>query len=148
VPTLDPHGDYLTRVWKEHVYPLAEKMGFTMNLPPVQPRTRLAHAAAKWAAGKGSFAAFNRALFKAFFQDGLDIGKIKTLVQIAEKLDLAPNELVSDSQMNSYVASVLHDEEMARQANVKAVPAYVADGKILAAGVQSLAQLQQLLSLP
>ena len=148
MPTLDPHGDYLTRVWKEHVYPLAEKMGFTMNLPPVQPRTRLAHAAAKWAAGKGSFAAFNRALFKAFFQDGLDIGKIKTLVQIAEKLDLAPNELVSDSQMNSYVASVLHDEEMARQANVKAVPAYVADGKILAAGVQSLAQLQQLLSLP
>jgi len=119
-----------------------------MNQPPVQPRTRLAHAAAKWAADNGRFAAFNRALFKAFFQDGLDIGKIETLMQVAEKLDLAPNELESGPQIDSYVASVLEDEEMARRANVRAVPAYVAGGKVLAAGVQSLAQLQLLLSLP
>lgn len=122
-------------------------MGFTMQRPPVQPRTRLAHAAAKWAADYGKFDAFNNALFSAFFQDGLDIGKLETLLQIAEKLDLNPNGLESEAQMDSYVCKVLHDEEMARQAQVKAVPAYVVNGKVLAAGVQSLSQLQQLISL-
>ena len=147
VPTLDPSGDYLTRVWQEHVYPLAEKMGFTMKRPPVQPRTRLAHAAAKWAADNGRFNEYNNALFKAFFQDGLDIGKLEILLQLAEKLDMDTDGLATESQMVSYVRKVMQDEEMARQANVRAVPAYVANGKVLAAGVQTLVQLQQLIPL-
>ena len=147
VPTLDPDGDYLNSAWQEHVYPLAEKMGFTMKQPPVQPRTRLAHAAAKWAADNGRFEAFNIALFKAFFQDGLDIGKLEILAQIAEKLDMDPNALEFEAQMDSYVRKVLHDQERAKQINVRAVPAFVSNGKVLAAGVQSLSQLQHLVSL-
>jgi predicted DsbA family dithiol-disulfide isomerase len=49
VPSLDPKGDYLQRAWSTSVYPLAKKLGVTMKLPPVQPRTRLAHEAAHWA---------------------------------------------------------------------------------------------------
>jgi predicted DsbA family dithiol-disulfide isomerase len=146
VPTLEPQGDYLSRVWQEHVYPLAEKMGFTMNLPPVQPRTRLAHAAVKWAADYGRFNDYNSALFKAFFQDGLDIGKLEILQQIAEKLDMDTDGFATESQVDAYVCKVLRDEETAQEANVRAVPAYVANGKVLAAGVQTLAQLQQLIS--
>ena len=119
-----------------------------MRLPPVQPRTRLAHAAAKWAADNGKFTSFNRELFKAFFQDGRDIGKLDILLQIAEKLEMDPEKFVSGLQMDAYERRVLQDEEMARQADVRAVPAYVVNGTVLAAGVQSLAQLQQLLSLP
>ena len=48
-PSLDPQGDYLQRAWSTSVYPLAKKLGVTMKLPPVQPRTRLAHEAAHWA---------------------------------------------------------------------------------------------------
>ena len=147
VPTLDPNGEYLTGIWQEHVYPLAEKMGFTMKLPSVQPRTRLAHAAAKWAADHGKFNAFNHALFRAFFQDDHDIGKLEILMQIAEKIGLNPNDLESGSQMDFYVQKVLHDEEMALQANVRAVPAYVSNNKVLATGVQNLLQLQQLIPL-
>lgn len=141
---MDPDGEYLTNVWRKHVYPLAEKMGFTMSIPPLQPRTRLAHAAAKWAAVYGKFNAFNNALFKAFFQDGCDIGKLEVLLQIAVELDMDTNALGSEAQMDTYIAQVLHDEESARQANVRSIPAYVADNEVLAAGVQSLAQLQQL----
>lgn len=119
-----------------------------MKRPPVQPRTRLAHAAAKWADDKGVFNAFNNEVFKAFFQEGLDIGKLEVLSQIAEKLDMEPNELGSGPQMNAYMRQVINDENNARQANVRAVPAYVANGRVLAAGVQSLAQLQRMLFQP
>ena len=144
---MDPNGDYLTSAWQEHVYPLAEKMGITMHKPPVQPRTRLAHAFAKWAKDYGKFTVFNNALFKAFFQDGRDIGKMEILLQIVKDLGMPPNTLESESQLDSYVNRVLQDEEMARQINVRAVPAYVTNNKVLAAGVQSLNQLQQLISL-
>ncbi len=144
VPLLKPDDDYLTGIWRQHVYPLAAKMGFTMKRPPVQPRTRLAHAAAKWAADHGRFAAFNRALFKGFFQDGCDIGKLEIIKKLAEKAGLDPHDLESGKQLEFYVQKVVHDEEMARTSDVRAVPAYVSNGKVLAAGVQSVAQLHRL----
>ena len=42
VPTLDPDGDYLHRVWNASVYPMARAFGMTLRLPPVQPRSRKA----------------------------------------------------------------------------------------------------------
>jgi predicted DsbA family dithiol-disulfide isomerase len=55
VPTLDPDGDYLVSAWQNHVYPLAAKMNMPLKRPPIQPRSRLAHAAAKWADEQGCF---------------------------------------------------------------------------------------------
>lgn len=118
-----------------------------MKQPPLQPRTRLAHAAAKWAADNGRFAAFNIALFKAFFQNGQDIGKLEILAHIAQELHLDPHALAHESQLDVYVDRVLNDQESARQADVRAVPAFVANGRVLAAGVQSLEQLQRLITI-
>ncbi len=118
-----------------------------MKLPAVQPRTRMAHSAAKWAEDNGNFAAFNYGLFKAFFQDGLDIGKIEVILQVAADLGLHPDKLEFASQLDFYAQDVLNDAEMARRAHVTAVPAYVVNGKVMAAGVQSPAQLQHLVAL-
>ena len=38
VPTLDPDGEYLHRVWNASVYPMASERGMNLKLPPVQPR--------------------------------------------------------------------------------------------------------------
>jgi predicted DsbA family dithiol-disulfide isomerase len=43
VPTLDPDGEYLHRVWNQSVYPMARERGLALKLPPVQPRSRKAH---------------------------------------------------------------------------------------------------------
>lgn len=144
---MDPDGEYLVRIWDEHVYPLAEKMGFAMKRPQVQPRTRMAHAVAKWAADNGKFDSFNRAVFKAFFQDGCDIGNHDVLIQIAQKIGLNANELESQGRMDLYMQQVLNDAEKAKRAHVRAVPAFVANGRVFASGVQSFSQLQQLIPL-
>lgn len=77
VPTLDPDGEYLHRVWNASVYPLAARLGMAMRLPLVQPRSRLAHEAVHRARGQGRFEDYNRALFRAFFERGEDIGQEK-----------------------------------------------------------------------
>jgi predicted DsbA family dithiol-disulfide isomerase len=42
---------------------------------------------------------------------------------------------------------VIHDEEMAIQADVRAVPPCVSNNKVLATGMQKILQLQQMLPL-
>lgn len=147
VPLLDPGGDYLTTVWRDHVYPLARKMNMPLQLPPVQPRSRLAHEAAKWAGSHDRFNEFNLALFRTFFESGSDIGKKEVLVGLAVDLGLDPVDLSTALDSNVFTREVVADEDEARRIGVNAVPAFAMGGRVLAAGVQSVDRLQSLLAL-
>ena len=146
VPTLDPDGDYLVSAWRNHVYPLAAKMKMPLKRPPIQPRSRLAHEAAKWAAKHCRFEEYNLALFRAFFEHGKDIGAIEILKGLAADLKLDAKSLHISLEKSEYTAMVLADGDEARQVGVRAVPAFVVNGKVQAAGVQSAERLHELLS--
>ena len=137
VPTLDPEGDYLVSAWQNHVYPLAAKMNMPLKKPPIQPRSRLAHEAAKWADKQGCFEEYNLALFRAFFEHGKNIGEIEILKGLAADLNLDAESLQVSLEKGAYTAMILADENEARQVGVRAVPAFVVNGKVQAAGVQS-----------
>ena len=146
VPTLDPNGDYLVSAWQNHVYPLAAKMKMPLKRPPVQPRSRLAHEAAKWADAHGRFEEYNLALFRAFFEHGKDIGDIEILKGLAADLQLDAKSLYVSLKNSDYTAMVLADEDEAGRVGVRAVPAFVFNEKVQAAGVQSAKRLHELLS--
>ena len=40
VPTLRPEDNYLPHIWKEAVYPMAERVGVPVTLPSVSPQPR------------------------------------------------------------------------------------------------------------
>ena len=121
-------------------------MGMPLKRPPLQPRSRLAHEAAKWAAGQGSFAAYNIALFQAFFEHGRDIGDVTILQELAETLQLDGNSLRLSLQQGDFTAMVLADQEEAGEIGVRAVPAFAVDRQVLAAGVQTSSRLLELLA--
>ena len=142
VPTLDPKGDYLQRVWASSVYPLAETLGIDIKLPPVQPRSRRAHEAAHWARRRGQFDAYNDALFRAFFQRGEDIGNADVLTRLATDIGLDGEALRQALDSNLHLENVLADEREAGKLRLSGVPAYIANRKIALTGVQSLKSLQ------
>lgn len=144
---LDPRGDYLTTIWRDHVYPMASKMNMPLQLPPIQPRSRRAHEAAKWADTYGRLQEYNLALFKAFFSDGLNIGEKKVLMELAAELKLDPEDLLAALESDRFTGAVVADEDEARRIGVKAVPAFAIDGQLIAAGVQTADRLQSLLSM-
>ena len=144
VPTLDPNGEYLQRAWKSSVYPLAERLGVTMKLPPVQPRTRLAHQAAHWARRQGRFDEYHEGLFRAFFARGEDIGQIGVLTSLAAGLGLESEALRRALESREQEAGVLADERAAEELGVDGVPAFVADRKASLSGVQRLESLREL----
>ena len=145
MPTLDPDGDYLVSAWQNHVYPLAAKMNMPLKRPPVQPRSRLAHEAAKWADSQGRFEEYHLALFHAFFEYGKDIGDIEILKGLAADLKLDAESLHISLKNSDYTAMVLDDQNKSVQVGVRAVPAFVVNGKGEAAGVQSAGRLHEIL---
>jgi predicted DsbA family dithiol-disulfide isomerase len=123
VPTLDPEGDYLQRVWNAAVYPMAEERGLKIKLPPVQPRSRRAMELAELARQKGKFDAVHEALFCAFFQDGKDLDGLDVLVDIGVAAGLESAEVLQALQAGRYRSQVLEDERQAAQLGLHGVPA-------------------------
>jgi predicted DsbA family dithiol-disulfide isomerase len=144
VPTLDPKGEYLQRAWTGSVYPLAERMGMEMHLPPVQPRSRTAHEAAHWARSKGRFDDYHAAMFRALFERGEDIGKIEVLTRLATTLGLDGASLSRTLELHEFEESVLEDEREAVALGVSGVPAFIANRAAALTGVQPLENLKKL----
>jgi predicted DsbA family dithiol-disulfide isomerase len=123
VPTLDPNGEYLHRVWGQAVYPMAAERGVKVRLPPVQPRSRLAHEAVAFARLHKKDIDLHQAIFKAFFEFGEDIGKLDLLVRLALKLDLEGPALREALAEGRFRSEVLADEALSQTLEITGVPA-------------------------
>jgi predicted DsbA family dithiol-disulfide isomerase len=125
VPTLDPDGAYLHTVWNRSVYPMAEQRGMTLRLPPVQPRSRKALEAAELAREEGRYEEMHHALFRAFFEEGRDIGDPEVLVEVGKSAGLDGQALRAALEEGRYTEKVLADERLAEEVGVRAVPTLV-----------------------
>jgi predicted DsbA family dithiol-disulfide isomerase len=144
VPPLDPGGDYLRRVWASSVYPMAERLGVLMKLPPIQPRSRRAHEAAHWARDHGQFDGYHADLFRAFFERGENIGDTDVLVSLAETRGLPGDSLRDALHQRTFERGVLDDERDAQAMGLGGVPAFVADRRAAMTGVQPVESLTEL----
>ncbi len=124
-PALDPDGEYLHNVWDTAVYPMAEQRGMVLRLPPVQPRSRFAAVTAAFARDAGAFDAVHEALFRAFFEDGLDIGDRAVLLDIATLCGLDSAALHRALDDPALTARVVAEEELAARVGITGVPALV-----------------------
>ncbi len=123
VPTLPPSGDYLTSIWERAVYPMARERGMNLQLPPVQPRSRLALEAAECARAEGKFDAMHAAIFRAFFEEGRDIGQVAVLLELGEASGLERVPLENALTSGQYRGRVLLDEALASELELSGVPA-------------------------
>lgn len=144
MPPLDPKAEYLQRVWQDRVLPLAERVGVTMRMPPVQPRTRRTHEASHWARSIGRFDDFHTAVLAAFFERGEDIGEIDVLVSTADALGLPGADLRQALVSRAFEQAVIDDEEEAKEFDVGSVPAFIAEGRFGVIGVQPIEVLRDL----
>jgi predicted DsbA family dithiol-disulfide isomerase len=122
VPTLKPRGAYLINTWRDSVYPLASQLGIPIQLPPVQPRSRLAFEGAEFARDQGRLHEYNTAVYAAFFQDGKNIGEPDVLAQIAESVALDVSEFRGALADHRYLPHVLQQEAEGQARGVEGVP--------------------------
>ncbi|MEK9816842.1 MAG: DsbA family oxidoreductase [Limnobacter sp.] len=142
-PTLKPEDEYLLRVWKASVYPMAERLGVPIQLPTVspQPYTRKAFLGLQYAKQQGKGNEYTTDVMKAFFQQNLNIGEDQVLKNILANLGLNPvglDEFVSSPQANAQQDS---DLQYAKQLGIQAVPS-LAVGEQFFSGVPSVQALR------
>jgi predicted DsbA family dithiol-disulfide isomerase len=117
----------------------------TMRLPLIQPRSRRAHEAAKWAQTQDQFDAYNASVFRAFFERGEDISDIDVLVNLARDLGLDHSSLRAALESKQFEPSVIADERESAELGVHAVPAFVFNRRFALTGVQTVTALEQML---
>lgn len=102
IPTLDPDGEYLHRVWSASVHPIARLLDMTLRLPYVQAQRHKALKAAEHAREEDRFDEMHSALFCPFFEDGRDIGQQEVLLEVGISVGLDPEGLRVALEEGSY----------------------------------------------
>jgi predicted DsbA family dithiol-disulfide isomerase len=128
---------------------LAAELELRLELPPVRSRTRKAHEAARFAAERGAGPAMRMALYRAYWEEGHDIGRIDVLMSLIEALGEAPTDLKIALDIDRYSDAVAGDVALARRLRVARVPTlFLGSGpeaRILQ-GARSLAALDEAIS--
>ena len=91
--------------------------------------SRLAQELGKWAECQGVGSLFHKAVYRAYFVDGINIALIDELIQIAESVGLSADEARTVLVTRSYAASVDADWKRAREMRITAVPTHLCGGK-------------------
>jgi predicted DsbA family dithiol-disulfide isomerase len=103
-----------------------------------------AHRAALWADDQGQGEGFRRAVYRAYFAQGVNIGSTDVLVGLAEQLGLAGPALRAAHEGGDYRQAVAEQFERARALGVTAVPAYIA-GRYVMLGAQPYEMFERLI---
>lgn len=127
VPTLKPEDDYLPRVWKQSVYPMARRVGIDIKLPDIspQPRTEKAFTVLQLAEEAGVAEDYSAAMFRAFFQENRDIGNDEVIVDIASSVGLPADKVSQAMHDTDRIVAHRSEQEFYRNSlDIPAVPSF------------------------
>ncbi|GAU81324.1 2-hydroxychromene-2-carboxylate isomerase/DsbA-like thioredoxin domain [Bosea sp. BIWAKO-01] len=117
----------------------ALESGVTFNWSKVArtPNTRMAHMLIAAASTVQRGTEMKAALFKAYFQDGRDIGDLETLVAIATELGFEENAARDELTNDELRETIIGLEAHAQKVGVTGVPFFIVDGKLAVSGAQT-----------
>jgi predicted DsbA family dithiol-disulfide isomerase len=123
---------------------VAEELGLPLGERKKTYNSRLAQELAKWAESKGRGDEFHDAVFRAYFVDGKNIGKIEELVALAKSTGLPAEEAQTILQSRTFQDAVDSDWAKSHQMGITAVPTFVIDRQTVV-GAQPYEVLEQFL---
>lgn len=110
------------------------------------PNTHLALEAAEFAGEYGDQWRFHREMFKAYFEELLDIGDLETIVAVGVRAGLPEAALRSALQERRYQERVDQGIAWSRSIGVTAIPTFVFDDRYGMVGAQELPAFREILS--
>jgi predicted DsbA family dithiol-disulfide isomerase len=126
-----------------------KSVAYECNLPwGARTRTynsRRAQELGKWAESVDKGDEYHTAVFQAYFADGLNIGKVSVLAQLAESLGLGARRAEEILSRGTFKAEVDQDWKYSRASSITAVPTFLV-GKRVAIGAQPYHVLEELVT--
>jgi predicted DsbA family dithiol-disulfide isomerase len=123
----------------------ADGVTFAFDRMPRTPNTTRAHRLILFAEERGAADAMIRALFRALFQEGRDVGEPEVLAALAEQVGLDRDE-VGDFLAGDHLArEVVAAHQQAERAGIRGVPVFIVDHEHAITGAQPPEVLADLL---
>jgi predicted DsbA family dithiol-disulfide isomerase len=123
---------------------VADELGLPLGKRKMTFNSRLAQELAKWAETRGRGDEFHEAVFRAYFVEGRNIGKVEELVDLAKSVGLSEQEAKTVLQLRRFREAVDSDWSRARAMAISAVPTFVLDNQSVV-GAQPYEVLEQFL---
>lgn len=122
------------------------RVGLTFNFEAITraPNTTLSHRLIALTPD-GQKVAMIDAIYKAYFEDGLDIGDLDVLLAIAGAVGLEVDAIARDLKGDTAEAEVLAEAEHAHQLGITGVPFFIFNGRYAISGAQPPAVMVQTL---
>lgn len=123
---------------------VAEELGLPLGERKRTYNSRLTQELAKWAESKGKGDLFHDSVFRAYFVDGKNIGKMDEMVSLAKSMGLPEKEARSVLESRTYKEAVDADWSRSRKLGITGVPTFVI-GERGIVGFQPYEALEQFL---
>lgn len=117
---------------------LAEESGLVMCRSKRVPYTRLAQAATEYAKSVGLAERFHRVAYRAYWENGTDLGDMDALQGLAEEAGLDWPKLEHKLQTGEYDRLLQDQHDEALRIGIWAVPGFVVDGRFWFTGAQPI----------
>jgi predicted DsbA family dithiol-disulfide isomerase len=125
-----------------HMKAVADAEGLPFGTRTKTYNSRLAQELGKWAEDQGRGDAFHQAAFRAYFADGKNIAKTKTLLNIVDAVSLDTHEAKRVIEERLYKNHVDADWVRSRGLGITAVPTFLmGNGRLV--GAQPYEALKQ-----
>jgi predicted DsbA family dithiol-disulfide isomerase len=120
---------------KARLMQVAREEGLPLGHRDKTYNSRLAQELGKWAESKGRGKAYHDAMFRAYFAEGRNIGKISELLALAGSLSLPVEEARKVLEERSFKDLVDADWQRSYRMGVHAVPTFLMAGQFLVGAV-------------
>lgn len=111
----------------------------------IQNNTSLAHQATKYAKKQGLEKQFVDRFFKAYFEEGSDIGDMDTILKLSSEIGLDSIQLKKTLEEKTFLQEVDKDQNKAMGLGIQGVPFFIIDSKETISGAQSVDHFKEVL---
>ena len=123
---------------------MATAVGFTMKAPAVLTNSRAALAATEFARESGRDEALEERIYRAYFNEGVNIGDAAQVARLAADAGLDPAEVAEAIESPRYELRLKNNTLAAHQRDVSGVPTFFI-GDYPLVGAQSLETMRSIL---
>ncbi|MDE3096943.1 MAG: DsbA family oxidoreductase [Chloroflexota bacterium] len=129
-------GEARARAYRDNIGQLAAASGLALRMPAVIANSHLALEAAEFAREHGGFEAYHQALFRAYFEEGRDIGDGETLCELAREAGVDDQGLRQALADERYAVRIDAMTRAAREDEVVSTPTFIFSGGFRLVGAQ------------
>ncbi len=103
----------------------AKEAGLVMRPPSVTPNTMYILEATEHAQQQGKFMEFHRAAYRAFWEDGKDLGDLSVIGEVAEEVSVDSKELLTRLENGDYTSTVMEQYQEALKYGIRGIPTFL-----------------------